>query len=75
MLGERGNPSYSLDDRAIVIEEEVGVSIVEVPSVTGGVCNGLDIINVEKARKVSKGGDFREGVEFQILSRQRWRRY
>ena len=58
-----------MGDRAIVVEEEVGVGIVEVPSVVGGACNeGLDEINAEKAKKVNEGGnegdnggDFREG--------------
>ena len=27
-------------------------------------CNGLDEINAKKARKVSEGGDFREGWSF-----------
>ena len=38
--------------RAIVVEEEVRVGIVEVPSIVGGTCNeGLDEINAKKAKK------------------------
>ena len=55
-----------MGDRAIVVEEEVGVGIVEVPSVVGGACNeGLYEINAEKANEggdeEDNGGDFREG--------------